>query len=319
MKKICIAALFCGILFSLTACSNGGNASSGVLSSSPVLSGVSSAAGESSGRSASSSPDSLPAETSSAPSSGKPVSGGTSSQAPAEPEQPDTVSLTFPEGFTLAQVGARLEAHNVCKKADFIQAAQTYNFNYYSLVKAIPSSSKRAYKLEGYLYPDTYEMYTNMKPQDAVGKFLRNAEQLIKGRYSYAGMTADQVITLASIIEREADNAADMKKVSSVLHNRLKAGQRLEADSTREYCNQYLLKPNGPFADKFKYYYNTYRCAALPAGPICNPGTAALEAAARPASTGYYYFITANGKYYYQKTFAEHSAKLKELGITPGA
>lgn len=301
MKKIYAALLLVGILLSFAACSGGGAKSSPAISSA-----VSSAAGEASSESPSSSPSSLQSAgaSPSAPSS-------VSSQA-----EDDTVSLTFPEGFTLAQIGARLEAHNVCKKADFIKAAQTYNFSYYSLVSAIPSSSKRAYKLEGYLYPDTYEMYANMKPQDAVGKFLRNSEQLIKGRYSYPGMTTDQVITLASIIEREADDAADMKTVSSVFHNRLKAGQRLEADSTRDYCTLYLLKPNGPFDDVFKYYYNTYRCSALPAGPICNPGAAALSAAVNPANTDYYYFITAGGKYYYQKTLDEHEAKLKELGMS---
>lgn len=290
MKKIWAALLLLGILFSFSGCSGSKAQPSGASSgaAAPAESALSS-----------------DAAASSAASSG-------SSKA----EDDNTVTLTFPEGFTLAQIGARLEAHNVCKKADFIKAAQSGDFSYFSTVKAIPSSSKRAYKLEGYLYPDTYEFYTNIKPDDVLYKLLLNTEQTVKEKYSYSGMTTDQVITLASIIEREADNADDMKKVSSVFHNRLKIGQRLEADSTRDYCTRYLLKPNGPFADQFKYYYNTYRCAALPAGPICNPGPAALNAAVHPASTDYYYFITANGKYYYQKTLEEHEAKLKELGMS---
>lgn len=304
MKKTAALLLSC-LLIVTTACSHGtGTASS---SGAPESSSVSTA--ESTG-SQTETDSALPSGSSSAA-----VSSQTDSSETASSEDA-TVALTFPEGFTLAQIGKRLEANGVCKKADFLKMAQSYDFDYYPLVKAIPSSAKRAYKLEGYLYPDTYELYKNMKPQDVIGKFLRNAGQQIPGKYSYSGMTTDQLITLASIIEREADDAANMKTVSSVLHNRLKAGQRLEADATRDYCTQYLLAPNGPFADVYKYYYNTYRCAALPAGPICNPGSAALSAAANPSSTGYYYFITAKGKYYYQKTLAEHEAKLKELGMT---
>lgn len=299
MKRMA-ALLFAGTFLLLTACSGAAQKSASSASdSSAVSSDAVSSVLESS-----------------APSSAGDVSSGSKapSSSQASSKQDDTVALTFPEGFTIAQIGARLEAHGVCKKNDFIKSAQNYNFSYYPLVNAIPASSKRAYKLEGYLYPDTYQMYHNMKPQDAVGKFLRNSEQQIS-QYSYSGMTTDQLVTLASIIEREADNSTDMKMVSSVFHNRLKAGQRLEADSTRDYCTQTLLAPNGPFPDSFKYYYNTYRCASLPAGPICNPGAAALSAAAHPASTNYYYFITKNGKYYYQKTLEEHEAKIKELGM----
>ena len=235
--------------------------------------------------------------------------------APSQPEAPKTVSVVIPEGFTLSQIGDRLEAKGVCKKADLIKAAQTYDFSYYPLVKAIKPDKNRCYKLEGYLYPDTYEFYVNMKPQDAVGKFLRNAESNITGNYSYPGMTTDQIVTLASIIEREADNSDDMKKVSSVFHNRLKAGQRLEADATIVYIESFV-KPNIGGANTYNAYYNTYKCAALPAGPISNPGSAALNAAVHPADTDYYYFITANHQYYYQKTLAEHDQKLKELGMS---
>ena len=323
MKKI-LAPLLAGLLLFAAGCSGKteNSVSSKTSLSSPSSAGSSakvSSAGSSSSTSSSSGTASAPgssAGSSAGSAGGEATVSKATPPSPAAPQKPSTVTVTFPEGFTLAQIGARLEAKGVCKKADFIKSAQTYDFSYYPLVAAIPSSAKRAYKLEGYLYPDTYEMYTNMKPQDAVGKLLRNMESRFNGKYSYSGMTSDELISLASIIEREADNSSDMKIVSSVFHNRLKAGQRLEADATRDYCTQTLLSPNGPFSDSFKYYYNTYRCAALPAGPICNPGSAALNAAANPASTDYCYFITKGGKYYYQKTLAEHEAKLKELGMT---
>lgn len=231
-------------------------------------------------------------------------------------EKASTVKVTIPEGFTIAQIARRLEAKGVCTAADFIAMAQTYDFSYYPLVAAIPSGGHRAYKLEGYLYPNTYEMYVDMKSQDAVGKLLRGAEAGIGGSYSYPGMTTDEVVTLASVIQGEATDSESMKMVSSVFHNRLKTGMQLDADATIDYCTQTLLAPNGPFADEYKYYYNTYRCAALPAGPICNPGADALEAACHPAETEYYYFFTAaDGKYYYQKTLEEHEAALKEHGL----
>ncbi len=332
MQRHQTASLLCALLVFLAGCSDGKAASSAAstaVSGGGVETGFSRADELESALLAqdSSRPDSSAASAPSSAASGSgassgrtPVSSaegkgpGSASSASSERE-PTVVTLTFPEGFTIAQIGARLEANHVCSKADFIKSAQTYDFTYYPLVKAIPADGKRAYKLEGYLFPDTYELYTNMKPQDVVGKFLRNAESRIDGKYSSGGMTTDQLVTLASIVEGEADNPEDMKKVSSVFHNRLKDGKRLEADATRTYCTQTLLAPNGPFSDDYKYYYNTYRCAALPAGPVCNPGEAALYAAANPASTDYYFFITANGKYYYQKTLEEHDAKLKELGM----
>lgn len=245
------------------------------------------------------------------------ASPGASSAEPAssQEEKTKTVQITIPEGFTLRQIAARLEAKGVCGSTEFIQAAQTYDFSYYPLVSKIPDNVNRCYKLEGYLYPDTYEFYLGMKPQDAVGKFLRNTEQQIGNSYTYSGMTTDQLITLASVIEREADDADNMRKVSSVFHNRLKIGMILQADSTREYCNAYLV-PN--FGDKFNQYYNTYRCSGLPTGPISNPGTNALDAAAHPADTDYLYFATGTDhNYYYGTTQEDRDALMASAGVTP--
>jgi UPF0755 protein len=232
-------------------------------------------------------------------------------------ETPKTVTVTIPEGFTLSQIAARLEANSVCSSEEFINAAQTYDFSYYPLVAKIEDNPNRCYKLEGYLYPDTYEFYIGMKPEDAVGKFLRNAERRIGDKYSYDGFSTDELITLASIIEREADDPDNMRKVSSVFHNRLKIGMILQADSTRDYCNIYLVPQ---FGDKYNQYYNTYReqCTGLPAGPISNPGADALYAAAHPADTDYLYFATGTDhKYYYGATEEERDALMADAGVTP--
>lgn len=244
-------------------------------------------------------------------------SGSSKAGASSEETKPKTVKITVPEGFTLPQVAARLEANGVCGADEFIKAAQTYDFSYYSIVAKIPDDPNRCYKLEGYLYPDTYEFYVGMKPQDAVGKFLRNAENQIGSKYSYSGMTTDQMVTLASIIEREADDPDDMKKVSSVFHNRLKIGMILQADSTRDYCNLYLVPK---FGDKYNKYYNTYpnRSPGLPVGPISNPGTNALYAAAHPADTDYLYFATGTDhNYYYGATQQDRDTLMANAGVTP--
>lgn len=321
MKKIALLLLAC-LLTSAVGCSNKqADASSSAVSAASFSSdGASSSfAAESSEPPASSAQESQ-AVFSSASGSGpaKPraaSSAPTASSSPASSES-DIVSVTVPEGYTLAKIASKLEANGICGASEFIKAAQTKDFSSHALVKAIPASGKRAYKLEGYLYPDTYEFYKKSAPEDVLGKFLSNADQRIGSRYRYSGMTTDQIVTLASIIEKEADNATDMGLISAVFHNRLKSGMKLQSDPTITYCTYVLLSPNGPFADSYKYYYNTYRCAALPAGPICNPGAAALNAAANPAKSDCLYFIASGGKYYYQKTLDEHNAKMKELGMT---
>jgi UPF0755 protein len=339
MKRLSIVLLSC--LFLFTAGCSGAQTDSSVPASAPSLSDSSSSLAESEAPSssaqdsqavsaapsseASSQAVSKAASSASSKSSvTRPTSSSAASKVPATPPPSSTaaassesniVSVTIPEGYTLAKIASKLEANGICSASEMIQAAQTKDFSSHALVKSIPKSSKRAYLLEGYLYPDTYKFYKKSSPEDVLNKMLSNADKRIGSRYQYSGMTTDQVITLASIIEKEADNATDMKLISAVFHNRLKKGMRLESDPTITYCTYVLLPPNGPFADSYKYYYNTYRCAALPAGPICNPGAMALNAAANPADSDYLYFVTSGGKYYYQKTLDEHTAKMKELGM----
>lgn len=244
------------------------------------------------------------------------------SQSPAsssQPAKPTTVRVVIPEGYTLSQIGDRLEANGVCKKKDLLIKANSYDFSYYSQIGKLSSSVNRCYKLEGYLFPDTYDFNLNMSAQDVLGKMLKNAEDKIGGNYSYSGMSTDQVVALASIVQKESGKIAEMKKISSVFHNRLKAGMKLQSDPTIIYIESYV-KPNltGDI-NRYNSYYNTYKCAALPAGAICNPGEEALSAAANPESTEYLYFAAdKSGNYYYAKTLEEHKANLTKAGIVEG-
>jgi len=323
MKKYLAMLIALAVCVSLSACAKSDNSS---MTSSQASSSESStvSAASSAPNSSDSSSDSDTATSADVSSTGKgsaqsTASGKQNTVSSSQPEKAKTVRVVIPEGFTLSQIGDRLEANGVCKKAALLSTANSYDFSYYSLIGKLGSGTQRCYKLEGYLFPDTYEFYENMKPQDALGKMLKNAENRIGSNYRYSGMTTDQVVTLASIIEKESGNVNEMAKVSSVFHNRLKAGMKLQADVTVIYVEKYL-KPNltGDI-NRYNAYYNTRKCPALPAGAISNPGKAALNAAVNPADTDYYYFAAdSSGNYYYAKTYEEHKQNLAKAGIIEG-
>lgn len=263
-------------------------------------------------------------------------SGGTVSKttqpkktAAAEESESRTVRVTIPEGYNLVQIAKKLEANGVCGATDFINTAQTYDFTYYPLVGSIPKKQYRAFKLEGYLFPDTYEFYKNMKPQDAVGKFLRGSKAVLANTPSSAAnlKNMDEILTLASIIEKEARTNTDKKRVSAVLHNRLAQGMKLQVDATPVYLRSYIRDNVGKYKNLNSSYtsycnaYNTYNsaCKGLPAGPICNPGRSSINAAIKPSTEEDYkdmlYFCSKDGTIYYAKTQAEHDANLKKYGI----
>lgn len=253
----------------------------------------------------------------------------TAAPTPDEPVETEsrTVRVTIPEGYNIIQVAKKLEANGVCSAEDFINTAQTYDFSYYPLVGSIPSRQYRAFKLEGYLFPDTYEFYKNMKPQDAVGKFLRGGKAVLG---SYPTSTAqlknmDEILTLASIVEKEAKTNTEKNLVAGIFLNRLKQGMKLESDATRDYCINYL-DPNtgkydklaGPYME-YAYVYNTYNgstCPGLPAGPICNPGRSSIRAVLNPTKTDALYFCYgADNKLYTATTYEAHQQNLKLAGL----
>lgn len=342
MKKVFSVFAAVLLLLSVTACAKNNNSST-ASSASSAASSQSSSSSDSAG-SVQSSEDSgnTPASDGSSSKAGGASSKTQGASSPAStagdngdssaPAGRATVRVTIPEGFTLSQIGDRLEAKGVCKKADLIKTAASYDFSYYPLIGALGSSSSRAYKLEGYLFPNTYDFYVDMKPQDALGLMLRGSKAKISGSYSYPGMTTDQIVTLASIIEKESGNVNEMKKVSAVFHNRLKAGMRLQADVTINYVEKYLKPILTGDINRYNSYYNTYKCKALPSGPICNPGANALNAAVHPqsaavvdtaTSSGFtpdalYFAADSNGNYYYAKTLDQHKSNLAKGGIIEG-
>lgn len=229
----------------------------------------------------------------------------------------ETVTLSFPEGYTVEQIAEKLEENGVCSAANFIAAVKSVDFSGYDFIKELDYDNKYL-ALEGYIFPDTYDFYLNDNATNVVKKFLDNFEvrftEEMKGRAEELGMTVDEVIILASIVQMEAGDSKEMSKVSSVFHNRLNnttvTQGRLESDVTINYVEQYIF-PNLEDTSKKEVYssqYNTYKCVGIPVGAVCNPGTAAINAVLYPAETNYYFFVTdILGNYYYAQTLKEHN------------
>ena len=185
--------------------------------------------------------------------------------------------------------------------------------------KRLPTDSSVKYmRMEGYLFPDTYFFYENMDPEQVCQKIYLNFDnKMTEDRYKkmeQLGYSLDQVITLASIVQREAPRTEDMEKVASVFWNRLRDPDtfpRLESDPTSNYAT--LIKNNMEVYDKTKVEsYDTYKSGGLPPGAICNPGLEAIDAVLADVQTNYYYFAAnINTKItYFAETLEEHEANL---------
>ncbi len=238
-----------------------------------------------------------------------------------------TVKVTFPEGFTVLQIAERLEENEVCEAAQFIDLANDIAYIQslgYSFTDEIKNGEDRAYFLEGYIFPDTYEFYRGESAEKALSRFLDNTEAKLSAEYRQRaeelGYTIDEIITLASIVQEESFTNDSVKNVASVLHNRLKnpSFPKLQCDVTIHYVNDYITSSKYLSGDTsvFAERYNTYKCEGLPVGAITNPGLAAIEAALYPAETDYHYFVTdSEWNYYYAETYEEHKKNCSAVGL----
>ena len=223
-----------------------------------------------------------------------------------------TVTLTFPEGWTISQIFERLEKNGVCEQsklyANIEAVAKQYDF-----YLNINQSGLRYLGVEGYLFPDTYEFYKNENAVSVLRKLFDNSDAKWKKSYSKRakelGYTRDEILIIASIIQREAANSSQMADVSSVLHNRLKSPTypSIQCNSTIDYVtNSVKSHVDASLAEVYTNAYNTYRVEGLPPGPICNPGIDDIVAALNPSDTDYYFFVhNNNGKIYLSSTYAQ--------------
>ena len=226
-----------------------------------------------------------------------------------------TVRLTFPEGWSIAQIFEKLEKYEVCT-AEKLYANLEVVGKQYGFLQNIETDSDRYLKYEGYLFPDTYDFFIEENPASVLKKLFNNFDSKWTEQYAarakQLGLTVDEVINIAAIIQREAKNSSQMGLVSSVIHNRLNAASTyptLDMNSTKDYISS-LEKYNlfsSFYYDLYLGTYNTYSNQGLPPGPICNPGASAIKAALYPSDTDYYFFMhSPTGEIYLAKTRSEH-------------
>ncbi len=219
------------------------------------------------------------------------------------------VIVTIPEGYKLSQVVELLEKKGLINRDTFMQEVSNGKFNYSFINAGLPQGENR---LEGYLFPDTYHFKAEMSEHEIIDIMLKRFNSVytvgLKARAEELGLSQNEVLTLASIIEKEGKSELD--KISSVFHNRLKKGMRLESCATINYLFEEpkdVLSYEDTWIDS---PYNTYRNAGLTPAPICSPGEAAIKAALYPADTDYLYFIAdGDGNNLFSVTYEEHLEK----------
>ena len=216
-------------------------------------------------------------------------------------EELATVTVTIPEGKTVMETFQILAEHGVCPYETLMECAAKDTFDY-DFLTDIPNGD--ATRLEGYLFPDTYEFYADSSPKAAICRFLDNFGERIGDRVTEQaaaqGFTLREILTVASLIEKEAGNDLERATIASVIYNRLQSTSYpyLQIDATIQYAmgehKEHLtyddLQVDSP--------YNTYLYPGLPPGPISNPGLASIRAALSPENTGYYFYaLNKNGKH----------------------
>lgn len=225
----------------------------------------------------------------------------------------DTVSITIPEGYSVRKIAELMENNGVCTKTEFIKAVKYTEFDF-DFIDDIPQGTVY-YRLEGYLYPDTYQFFKADNEEDgqefadkAVKKMLQRMSEVItpelKETAKKKGYSVHEILTMASIVEMEASGHPDeMKKVAQVFYNRLR------------WTYEPARLGSTPTADYPDSRYDTNNNEGLPPGPLCSPSTDAVKAALNPdTSLKADYFVTdKNMKFYYTESLSEHNALIEKL------
>ena len=249
----------------------------------------------------------------------------------------DSVRLTFPEGTTSIAIARKMEEAGLCTAEEFLEEANTGDFSAYKFWQYVPDNKEapgRFMKCEGYLFPDTYEFLTEDTVHNYVATFYSHFDrQFTNEMYKELDkqdLSLSEVITLASFVQEEAGNEQD-SNVAQVFRNRLAEGSpypKLQSNTSSyvqsDEDNNYLWNWVAPWyggwdkiPENILNAYDTYSCTGLPAGPISNPGLAAIQAALAPQPDedvkGCYFFVTdLSGHYYYARTYAEHQANCEK-------
>ena len=223
-------------------------------------------------------------------------------------------ALTVPEGATLRDIAALVAAKGMGSQQRVLELAHD--------AVLIESLGLTASSLEGYLFPETYHLTRDMDEADLLTLMVRTFDQNyppdIAAKAEELGLSQHAVVTLASLIEKEAQLDSERELIAAVFHNRLRRGMRLQCDPTVIYALGEAFAGNLRKADlQFDSPYNTYRYAGLPPGPIANPGRRSISAAVEPAAVTYLYFVATkeNGAHYFSKTLKEHNRAVRKYQL----
>jgi UPF0755 protein len=223
--------------------------------------------------------------------------------------------ITFPEGLTLKEMARVYESRGLGSADAFLKAAAN--------TSAIHDLDPAAKDLEGYLFPETYNVPRKMDAAQLVaqmvGRFLAVFDDAMRQEATARGLTFHDAVTLASIVEKESASPDERPMVAAVYSNRLRIGMGLQCDPTVIYALEKVGRYTGDLTKKdlqFDSPYNTYRHAGLPPGPIAAPGRPSLQAAVHPAEVDYLYFVSRNdGTHVFATTLAEHNKNVKQWQV----
>jgi UPF0755 protein len=226
-----------------------------------------------------------------------------------------TQRVTFPEGLTIEEMAKLYESHGFGRARDFVEAAHT--------VERIADLDPEAPDLEGYLFPETYALARKGEASRLidlmVDRFRSVYGEELRTRAAAEGLTTRQVVTLASLVEKETGKAEERPMVAAVFRNRLKIGMPMQADPTIVYALEKAHRYNGNIRKEdlsMDSPYNSYKYTGLPPGPIASPGKASIEAALMPADVPYLYFVSRNdGSHVFATSLAEHSANVRKFQV----
>ena len=224
--------------------------------------------------------------------------------------------LVIPEGYTIDMIAAKCQEEGICSSTEFVNAVKSVTASDFDYLNDVPSGQGVRYKLEGYLFPATYDITKNTTASDLVRQMLNAFEAYytaeMKDKATERGLNSFQVLTLASIVEREAKLDEERPKVASVLYNRINADMLFQVDSTVFYAvtdGRYDVNELSSSDLAVDSPYNTYVYKGMPAGPICNPGLACITAVLYPDETNYYYFYLVDeekGEHVFSETLDDH-------------
>lgn len=244
-----------------------------------------------------------------------------------ETKKEETIRFTIPEGYTVEQIAATLSEAGFVDKAAFIAAAdKDQAWTDTDAAKSIPKDAKLRHRLEGYLFPETYEMRKGSTPEEIITRMLQQLDHKLDGlpdnwedALTERGLSLHEMLTVASLVEREVVIDEERPIVAGIIYNRLKKGMPLQIDATVQYVlpeqKERLLLTDLEVDSP----YNTYKIKGLPPGPIASPSIKSIEAALFPKQTDYYYYVTkkdGSHEHLFAETLKQHNRNIEKSNET---